>query len=60
MTRSARHTMGSRQRQSITAAGEPTLVILGPDGKPLSSDGTVAPIGPTSPPPTSATDGGKS
>jgi hypothetical protein len=59
MTRSARHTMGPRQRQNITAAGEPTLVILGPDGKPLSSDGAVAPTGPTTPPPASGNDGSK-
>jgi hypothetical protein len=59
MTRSARHTMGPRQRQSITAAGEPTLVILGPDGKPLSSDGPAASNGPPSPPPTGGADGGK-
>jgi len=60
MTRSARHTMGSRQRQSITVAGEPTLVILGPDGQPLSRDGGAASNGPPNPPPTSGTDGGKS
>jgi hypothetical protein len=60
MTRSARHTMGSRQRQSITAVGEPTLVILGPDGNPLSSDGPAAPSGPPSPSPIAGTDGGKS
>jgi hypothetical protein len=51
--------MGPRQRQNITAAGEPTLVILGPDGKPLSSGGAAS-SGPPSPPPTSGADGGKS
>jgi hypothetical protein len=48
LTRVARHTMGKKQKLSIVAPGAPTLVLFGPDGKPI--DGKIpstAPPGPT-------------
>ena len=40
LTRKARHTMGSKQKLAIQPAGKPTVVVLGPDGKPLGSGGS--------------------
>jgi hypothetical protein len=38
LTRAARHTMGSKQKLAIVAPGSPTLVLFGPDGKPIEGE----------------------
>jgi hypothetical protein len=50
LTRAARHTMGSKQKLAIKAPGVPSLVMLGPDGKPIEgSKPSTAPPGPIVP-----------
>jgi hypothetical protein len=46
LTREARHTMGSRQKQSLHVQGTPTLV-LGPDGATVTPAGTPVPTSST-------------
>ncbi len=36
LTRQARHTMGKNQKQAIVSNVQPTVQLLGPDGKPLA------------------------
>lgn len=36
LTRKARHTMGRRQKLAITASGSAGLLLVGPDGKPIT------------------------
>ena len=51
-TREVRHTLGSKQRLALSdAVTEPSVVVLAPNGKPMSGSTTTAatPIGPTLP-----------
>ncbi len=51
-TRTVRHTLGSKQRLALSdAVTEPSVVVLAPNGKPMSGSTTTAatPIGPTLP-----------
>ena len=46
LTRQARHTLGKQQKRLIVTAIQPKVVILGPDGQPLSGmNPGVAPAG---------------
>jgi hypothetical protein len=51
-TRQLRHTMGAKQKLALSAAvTEPSVVVVAPDGKPLSGNTTTAATQPVTPPP---------
>jgi len=56
LTRAARHTMGKKQKLAIVAPGEPTLTLLGPDGKLIA--GTKPATAPPGPVNTGSSSGG--
>jgi hypothetical protein len=56
LTRAARHTMGKKQKLSIRAPGAPSLVVLGPDGKPI--EGVKPSTAPPGPGPSGSSSGG--